>query len=70
VFIPFSHIRINWKKEGWSNLSTHQVRVIENKDKAAISIHQENLLDSAQRDEMKFYWTAIMSEISAKIISV
>lgn len=28
VLKPYSHIRLNWKKKGWENISTVQVRVI------------------------------------------
>ena len=42
VFKPNSHIRLNWKPKNWKNMSTVQIRVIENGEKSTIAIHQEN----------------------------
>ncbi len=67
VFKSYSHIRMNWKKRGWENVSTLQVRVIGNHGKAIISFHQEKLLDNRQREEMKEYWNEKMSEIEIVI---
>ena len=63
VWKPYSHIRVNWKKPDWENLSTVQVRVMGNDQKATISFHQEKLLDAAQREEVKAYWNGKMGEI-------
>ncbi len=57
VFKPNSHIRLNWKPKTWENMSTVQIRVIGNETKTTIAIHQEKLLNSEQRNEMKEYWT-------------
>lgn len=67
VFTPYSHIRMNWKKKNWENISTVQVRVIGNQEKATISFHQEKLLDNNQREEMKLYWDKKMTEIKKAI---
>lgn len=67
VFTPYSHIRMNWKKKNWENISTVQVRVIGNHEKATISFHQEKLLDNNQREEMKLYWNKKMTEIEKAI---
>ncbi|WP_257667025.1 hypothetical protein [Parapedobacter tibetensis] len=67
VFTPYSHIRMNWKKKNWENISTVQVRVIGNQEKATISFHQEELLDNNQREEMKLYWNEKMAEIEKVI---
>lgn len=63
VFKPYSHIRITWKKKDWENISTVQVRVMGNEKKATISFHQEKLLNSEQREEMKLYWNDKMDKI-------
>ena len=63
VFTPYSHSRMNWKKRNWKNISTVQVRVIGNQEKATISFHQEKLLDENQREEMKLYWNKKMTKI-------
>jgi hypothetical protein len=38
-------------------MSTVQIRVIGNENKTTRAIHQEKLLNSEQRNEMKEYWT-------------
>jgi hypothetical protein len=67
AFIPHSHIRMNWKKKNWENISIVQVRVIGNQEKASISFHQEKLLDNNQREEMDLYWNKKMIEIEKMI---
>ena len=68
VFKPYSHIRLNWKKKNWENLSTVQVRVMGNQEKATISFHQEKLSDNLQREEMKKYWNEKMVKIEKVIV--
>ena len=67
VLKPYSHIRINWKKENWENLSTLQIRVMGNQEKSTFAIHQEKLLDSDQRAEMKEYWNGVMDKIAHEL---
>jgi len=67
VFKPNSHIRLNWKPKTWENISTVQIQVIGNENKATIAIHQEKLLNSEQRIEMKKYWTEIMEKLTTEI---
>ena len=67
VFKLFSHIRLNWKRKNWKNISTVQVRVIGNKQKSTISFHQEKLLNAEQRDEMKEYWNKIVSKLAKEL---
>jgi uncharacterized protein YndB with AHSA1/START domain len=64
---PISHIRMNWKTATWTNMSTIQIRVIGNEHKTTIAIHQEKLLNSDQRNEMKEYWTEIIEKLINKI---
>ncbi|WP_439489952.1 SRPBCC domain-containing protein [Algoriphagus sp.] len=68
VLKPYSHIRMNWKKQNWDNLSTLQVRVMGDNRKATISFHQEKLLDNKQREEMKTYWNEKMTKIEKALI--
>jgi uncharacterized protein YndB with AHSA1/START domain len=64
VFKPFSHIRLTWKKKGWENVSTLQVRVMAGGNgKAVISFHHEKLQDAAQREEMKAHWDKVLEKI-------
>jgi uncharacterized protein YndB with AHSA1/START domain len=69
VFTPNSHIRMTWKKKNWGNISTVQVRVIGNSEKATIIFHQEKLIDENQRKEMKSYWNIIMIEMEKAIMT-
>ena len=67
IFKPNSHIRLNWKLKTWENMSTVQIRVIGNENKTTIAIHQEKLLNSEQRNEMKEYWTKIIEKLTNKL---
>lgn len=69
ILKPLSHIRLTWKKKNWTNISIVQIRVINAKDKTTIGFHQEKLLESAQRDEMKNHWNSIIDKVAKKIIS-
>ncbi|HHH50369.1 MAG TPA: ATPase [Saprospiraceae bacterium] len=70
VFNPNSHIRLNWKPKNWENISTVQIRVIGDENKTTIAIHQEKLLNSEQRNEMKKYWTTIMEKLTSEMNKV
>ncbi len=67
VFKPNSHIRLNWNPKTWENISTVQIRVIGNENKTTIAIHQEKLLNSEQRNEMKEYWTQIIGKLTTEM---
>jgi hypothetical protein len=67
VFKPYSHIRLTWKKKEWHNISMLQIRIITSKNGATISFHQEKLLDSMQRTEMKKHWEMILSKLTEEI---
>ncbi|MEM6525075.1 MAG: ATPase [Bacteroidota bacterium] len=68
IFEPYSHIRMNWKKKHWENISTVQLRVIgKNDNKTTISFHQEKLLDSNQRLEMQVFWHKKMECLTGEI---
>ena len=68
VFKPNSHVRLTWKPKHWTNTSALQIRVIPSKEKTTISFHQDELLDSQQRDEMKKYWDEVIVKIENKIL--
>ncbi|MBD3636087.1 MAG: SRPBCC domain-containing protein [Crocinitomicaceae bacterium] len=67
VIKPYSHIRLNWKQKDWHNMSTVQIRVIGNKEKSTVAIHQEKLLNADQRVEMKMYWNEVMDKLGAAL---
>jgi uncharacterized protein YndB with AHSA1/START domain len=68
VIKPGSHIRLSWKPKHWTNTSALQIRVIPSKEKTTISFHQDKLLDSQQRDEMKKYWDEVIVKIENEIL--
>jgi len=70
VFKPNSHIRLNWKLPDWDNLSTVQLRVIENGSKTTIAFHQENLKNSAQREAMNEHWNKVMAKITGALSEI
>jgi hypothetical protein len=57
---------MSWKKPAWRNSTILQVRVLDNKGKATIAIHHENLLDRTQRDEVEVYWNNVMDKLGLK----
>ena len=63
IFKPYSHTRLTWRKKDWDNTSTLQLRVLDAKGKATVSFHQEKLLNSKQRDEMKAHWDQVIAQI-------
>ena len=63
VLKPYSHIRLTWKPKHWTNTSVLQIRVIPSKSKTTVSFHQDKLLDSRQRGEMKKYWDGVIKKI-------
>ncbi len=67
VFTPNSHIRLNWKPKHWENTSTIQIRIISKGDQTTIAIHQEKLLNTQQRNEMKAYWTTKINELTSNL---
>lgn len=67
VIKPTSHVRLTWKPKHWTNTSALQIRVIPSKEKTTISFHQDKLLDSRQRDEMKKYWDGVVIKIENEI---
>ena len=68
VFKPNSHIRLTWKPKHWTNTSSLQVRVIPSREKTTISFHQDKLVDSKQRDEMKKYWDQVIEKIEDELL--
>ncbi len=68
VFKRNSHVRLSWKPKRWTNTSALQIRVIPSKEKTTISFHQDKLLDSKQRDEMKKYWDKVIVKIENEIL--
>ncbi|HEX8279042.1 MAG TPA: SRPBCC domain-containing protein [Segetibacter sp.] len=69
IFKLNSHIRLTWKPKHWTNTSALQIRVIPSNEKTTISFHQDKLLDSKQRDEMKKYWDEVIEKIENEILN-
>ncbi len=70
VFKPNSHIRLTWKPKHWANTSALQIRIIPSKEKTTISFHQDKLLDSKQRGEMKKYWEEVIEKVKNEIFNL
>jgi uncharacterized protein YndB with AHSA1/START domain len=67
VLKPYSHVRLTWKKPGWADLSSLQIRVLDNKGKVTIAIHQDQLEDADMRDEAEVYWNGVMDKLGLKL---
>jgi ribosome-associated translation inhibitor RaiA len=63
VYKELSHVRLKYQKKEWVNNSTIQLRVLWAKTGTTISFHQEKLLDTAQRDDMKAHWDKVLHAI-------
>lgn len=63
VLVPYSHIRMKWKKKSWTNTSMVQVRIMGDTQKGIISFLQDKLLSNDQREEMRVYWNEKMAAI-------
>ncbi|MBX2949828.1 MAG: SRPBCC domain-containing protein [Crocinitomicaceae bacterium] len=67
LLTPYSHVRMSWKKNGWKNTSTVQVRVLNNGEKTTISFHHEKLLNEQQREEVQGYWNEKMTALETAL---
>jgi hypothetical protein len=56
VFAQESHLRMRWRRPGWKNDSTLQLRVLGAARGATLSVHQEGLSDAAARAELLAHW--------------
>ena len=57
TYKPFSHIRMQWKLPYWKSYSILQIRVTAKENsKTTLSFHQERLVDSDAREEMRRHW--------------
>ena len=68
TFKPYSHIRMNWKKKDWGNLSNLQVRILPSKEKTVISFAHEKLKNNLQREEVKNHWNVVMENLQKQKI--
>jgi hypothetical protein len=67
VVSVFSHVRLTWKKKGWENYSSVQMRTIKGKSKTTIAFHQDRLLGPEQRDEMLKHWEKVLNRIEKNL---
>ncbi|HEY5824460.1 MAG TPA: SRPBCC domain-containing protein [Cyclobacteriaceae bacterium] len=67
VFSPLSHIRITWKKKGWENSSSVQVRTLKGKNKTTIVFHQDRLTGADQREEMLKHWEKVLNKLEKNL---
>lgn len=69
VVNPGGHFRLTWRAKGREKASTIQVRIIPNAGRTTISFHQENLLDQAEREQMRQRWQSVLGEIETLVSS-
>jgi uncharacterized protein YndB with AHSA1/START domain len=67
VFEPNSHLRITWQPQGWQRASLIQVRVMPAKTGTTISFHQEHLPGSAEREQRRTHFEAVLDKLDAMI---
>lgn len=67
VIKDLSHIRLLWKRTGWSSYSNLQVRVFRADSGATISFHQDKLGNEALRHEMLRHWEGILLRLGEKL---
>jgi uncharacterized protein YndB with AHSA1/START domain len=67
VFEPNSHLRITWQPQGWQHASLIQVRVMPAKTGTTISFHQEHLPGSAEREQRRLHFEAVLDKLEAMI---
>lgn len=70
VVKPLEQLRLTWQRQGWSQPSTLQIRLIPNPSQAGkttISFHQEKLADAWAREEMKQHWEAVTAAIMEQV---
>jgi uncharacterized protein YndB with AHSA1/START domain len=58
-----SLLRMTWQPQGWDSASTLQLRVMQAKNGATISIHHEKLQNGDQREEMLAHWSGVLDGI-------
>lgn len=59
-----SLIRMTWQPDEWNFASTLQIRVMEAKKGATISIHHEKLQNGGQREAMRRRWSGVLDKLS------
>ena len=64
AYNELSHARLTYKRKDWENTATLQLRVHTAKTGTTISIQQEKLATTAQREEMKLHWEKVMDKIA------
>lgn len=58
-------LRLTWQPEGWSQSSTLQLRLLPAANgRTTVSFHQERLVDSAVREQMKERWEKALQELA------
>lgn len=63
-------IRLKWKLKKWTNTSTLQIILLcsrNSKGKTNLNFHQEKLVSTKQRDEMREYWKKVVGKIENEL---
>jgi activator of HSP90 ATPase len=67
TFKPDCHFRMSWKPPHWEKPSIIEIRITNNKGRAAMVIHQTRFFEFEKRGEMKIYWDAIIVRIGMEL---
>jgi activator of HSP90 ATPase len=67
TFKPDCHFRMSWKPMHWEKPSIIEIRITNNKGRAAMVIHQTRFFELEKREEMKIYWERIVERIGVEL---
>ncbi|HEX6982744.1 MAG TPA: SRPBCC domain-containing protein [Balneolaceae bacterium] len=64
---PNEKLRLTWQPADWDNETTLQLYLLAKGPKTALRFHQEKLLDSKQRQQMKEHWKNVLEQIKVSL---
>jgi activator of HSP90 ATPase len=67
TFKPDCHFRMSWKPPHWDKPSIIELRITNNKGRAAIVIHQTRFFEFEKREEMKIYWSNVIERMIVEL---
>ncbi|MEP6561773.1 MAG: SRPBCC domain-containing protein [Nakamurella sp.] len=62
-FHPGDRIRLTWQPTTWDHPSTVQVATRARGEKTLLRFHQERLCDSAEREQQRQHWSAVLQTV-------
>ncbi len=67
TFKPDCHFRMSWKPPHWDKPSIIELRITNNKGRAAMVIHQTRFFEFEKREEMKIYWSNVIERMIVEL---